>query len=111
MPFLAWLCGNWYVLGLITTAPGLLLVLYYKMVPESPRWLLSKNRLDEAEKVLLKIAETNGTLKNLKKIEISEYLLRLRSKAEESDKKYNGVWTLFTRKRVARNTILVSLVW
>jgi hypothetical protein len=33
---------------------------YYWIIPESPRWLLSKNRIDEAEEIVQTMARMNG---------------------------------------------------
>jgi hypothetical protein len=33
---------------------------YYWIIPESPRWLLSKNRIDEAEEIVQTMARVNG---------------------------------------------------
>lgn len=34
--------------------------LCFRLIPESPRWLLSKNRVEEAKQAFEKIAEVNG---------------------------------------------------
>lgn len=52
---------GWRVLFAISAAPGILLFLVRRYVPESPRFLLSRGRVDEARQVLQKVAEVNGT--------------------------------------------------
>lgn len=51
---------NWYTLSLATSVPFVLLFSYYWIIPESPRWLLSKNRIDEAEAIVQSMARING---------------------------------------------------
>ncbi|XP_012939016.2 organic cation transporter-like protein [Aplysia californica] len=55
----AYFARDWRVLQLILSSPTLLLISYYWILPESPRWLLDKQRYTEASKVLKKIAEVN----------------------------------------------------
>ncbi|KAK3755611.1 hypothetical protein QZH41_017604, partial [Actinostola sp. cb2023] len=45
---IAYFVPDWRILMLITTAPAVLLFPFWKWVPESPRWLVAHNRLDEA---------------------------------------------------------------
>lgn len=59
LPFIAWLCGDWFYIGLSTAGLGCLMLCYYPLVPESPRWLLQKGRLDEAAAVLKMVQDYN----------------------------------------------------
>ncbi|XP_069972766.1 organic cation transporter protein isoform X1 [Penaeus vannamei] len=59
MALVAWLTGDWVKLGLITSLPAFLALVYVKVIEESPRWLVSRGRMDEAAKVLLRIARMN----------------------------------------------------
>lgn len=33
----------------------------YRLMPESARWLMAKGRMKEAEKIIIQVAQTNGT--------------------------------------------------
>lgn len=73
LALLGYLLRNWYTLSLATSVPFVLLFSYYWIIPESPRWLLSKNRIDEAEEIVQTMARINGkeVPKNfLRKIEL-----------------------------------------
>lgn len=58
---------GWKAMFLIGTIPALMVPLYIRGIPESPRWLAGKGRMDEAEKILdkLEIVTTNNDLTKL----------------------------------------------
>ncbi|XP_076457670.1 organic cation transporter protein-like [Babylonia areolata] len=51
---------DWRHLQLIMSCPTALFLLYFFAVTESPRWLASKGRYDEANAILKRAAEVNG---------------------------------------------------
>ncbi|XP_063826794.1 organic cation transporter protein-like isoform X2 [Ostrinia nubilalis] len=51
---------NWRDLQLTLSLPGCLLLLLWFVLPESPRWLLSMGRTQEAKVILEKAAKFNG---------------------------------------------------
>ncbi|XP_015430764.1 PREDICTED: organic cation transporter 1-like [Dufourea novaeangliae] len=60
LALLGYLLRHWFALSLATSVPFVLLFSYYWVIPESPRWLLSKNRIDEAEVIVQRMARING---------------------------------------------------
>ncbi|XP_056306303.1 solute carrier family 22 member 13b [Danio aesculapii] len=50
---------NWRVLQLVLSAPVGLFFIYYWILPESARWLLTQGKLDSAKKEILKAARIN----------------------------------------------------
>lgn len=57
---LAWLYDHWVILQLIISIPPLVIFVFFWIVPESVRWLLSKNRNKEALHIIQKAAKCNG---------------------------------------------------
>lgn len=51
---------DWFVLSLVTSVPFLLYFFYIFIMPESPRWLLAKGKLEDALKILETMAQVNG---------------------------------------------------
>lgn len=56
----AWWLKDWRPMLLVIYIPPLLLFLYFWIIPESIRWLLSQGRVKEAQDVILKAASVNG---------------------------------------------------
>ncbi|XP_003516093.1 solute carrier family 22 member 13, partial [Cricetulus griseus] len=50
---------NWRLFQIIGTAPVFLLFFYFWVLPESPRWLLSQGRIEEAKQLVQKAASVN----------------------------------------------------
>ena len=57
---IAYLIPNWHHMELVFSVPLIGLYVTYWVLPESPRWLLSQGRTEEAEEIVKKIAEYNG---------------------------------------------------
>lgn len=57
---LAYIVTDWRNLVLITSAPGLLIIFYHWILLESPKWLFSVGRLEEAEVITRRMAKLNG---------------------------------------------------
>jgi MFS family permease len=57
---IASLVYDWRKLSLVLFTPIFLLVLYRWLITESPRWLISKNKTDEAKLTLERAARLNG---------------------------------------------------
>lgn len=58
-PWIAVWLGNWKLYLIATVAPGLLVPLFYLIIPESAQWLIAKNKLDKALICYQKIAKFN----------------------------------------------------
>ncbi|XP_036049762.1 solute carrier family 22 member 13 [Onychomys torridus] len=56
---LAYGVRNWRVLQLAGTTPVFLLVFYFWVLPESPRWLLSQGKIEEVKQLVQKAASVN----------------------------------------------------
>ncbi|XP_025098374.1 organic cation transporter protein-like isoform X2 [Pomacea canaliculata] len=57
---IAYFIRNWRYLELAITAPSLLFLFYWWLLPESLRWLLSHDKTEEARRVLQTVARRNG---------------------------------------------------
>lgn len=59
LPLFGFLCREWKCVQLLISAPSLLLVIYYWVLPESPRWLALQGDYEKAANVLKKAAKFN----------------------------------------------------
>ncbi|CRK95296.1 CLUMA_CG008641, isoform A [Clunio marinus] len=57
--FLAYFIHNWRWLQIAITIPGLFMMSYYYIIPESTRWLLSNNKKDKAIRQIQRVADYN----------------------------------------------------
>lgn len=59
LPGFAYFIRDWHYLQLALSLPSIILISYYWLVPESPRWLFTVGRIDEASAILEKSARMN----------------------------------------------------
>ena len=59
MPLLAYLVNRWKILRVVSVVPLAYVFLCWTILPESPRWLLTKKKVSEAKEILVKVAKVN----------------------------------------------------
>ncbi|XP_059619144.1 carcinine transporter [Phlebotomus argentipes] len=104
---------DWRALSLYTSVPFLLYFLYAFVMPESPRWLLAQNRLEEALKVLEVMARVNG--KEFPhwfrdKLQHRVASRKLRGNVKEPNRRV-GALDLCRTPNMRLKTILITLNW
>lgn len=100
---------DWREFQIAITLPGLVFMCYYWFIPESARWLLSKNRKDEAIKIIEDVAKEN------KVIVPKEVLDSIGDEQKEAIKSSNAkqasLIDLFRYPNLRKKTLLIFLDW
>ncbi|XP_053317158.1 solute carrier family 22 member 3 isoform X2 [Spea bombifrons] len=61
IPGIAYFISTWQGIQLAISLPNFLFLFYYWLIPESPRWLLIRQKKEKAMKIMSDIARNNGT--------------------------------------------------
>ncbi|XP_006986812.2 solute carrier family 22 member 13 isoform X2 [Peromyscus maniculatus bairdii] len=99
---LAYGVRNWRLLQLIGTTPVFLLVFYFWVLPESPRWLLSQGKIEEAKQLVQKAASVNRRPLS------PELLSQL---VPEKTGPSGNALDLFRHPRLRKVTLILIAVW
>lgn len=75
LPLFAYYLRDWHHLQFALSIPSILLISYYWLVPESPRWLFTVGRVDESSAVLEKAAAFNNLPTESIKIDLEKHSL------------------------------------
>ncbi|XP_058449358.1 carcinine transporter isoform X2 [Malaya genurostris] len=107
-----YLIRDWVKLTLYTSVPFLVYFLYLIVMPESPRWLLMKGRLEEALTILEKMARVNGkqfpaAFKN----KLEERVLMEKHRTVKKEEVSIGAFDLCRTPNMRLKTILITLNW
>ncbi|XP_045523502.1 organic cation transporter protein-like [Pieris brassicae] len=107
LPGIAYFVRDWNYLQLSTSLPWLFVLLYYNFLPESPRWLITMGRKEEAVEVLTYIAKKNkNPTDNITTIVEKEALQC--SKVQNNAGSYLD---LFKTSKMRRYTLINGVVW
>jgi len=109
LSLIAWWTRNWFCLGLIGALPAFVPLICYKILPSSPRWLLTQNRPVEASLILEKVATVNGRRATFTSSPILELLTNL--KMEEHGGRNQGLGKIFSQRNLALNTVMLAITF
>ncbi|KAG1714612.1 Solute carrier family 22 member 3 [Nymphon striatum] len=106
---ISYLLKDWKYIQLATTLPLLLIIIFVLLIPESPRWLISVGKFDEALITMKKIAKINGqTLPSDETImaELRELEYKIKNKSQNQA----SIADLFRTKNMRRKTIILYYI-
>ncbi|XP_060771235.1 solute carrier family 22 member 4 isoform X3 [Neoarius graeffei] len=107
LPLFAYYLRSWRILLTALSLPALLYIPLWWFIPESPRWLLSKGRVKEAEDIIRKAAKKNGVTPPEVIFKDSELIV---AESKNSDASYTYMDLIRTPK-IRSLTLLNSVVW
>ncbi|ETN70003.1 transporter, major facilitator family protein [Necator americanus] len=102
---------RWRQLTFFCNAPFAVLFCYYFFLPESPRWLVSANKWEEAKVQLQRIARINGKQDSVNVEELLEILKVNQHLSVEDSKRSHNVSDLFRTPNLRKKTMLVTYIW
>jgi len=119
LPLVAYFIKDWKSLQLAISVPCCLLILFYWTIPESPRWLVSKNRIKEALDILKSAATANGNTipadeemtEQLKSLYQPENTVAAVSAGEKFKEAFSEVTMLVATPQMRKRTGLVYFSW
>ncbi|XP_061193507.1 organic cation transporter protein-like isoform X1 [Saccostrea echinata] len=98
---IGYLIRDWKYNEIAVSVPSALLLSYWWLLPESPRWLINRRKYEEAKVIIRKIANRN-------KVEVTDKQLD----SLECDETATGqLWHLFTSRVLFVRTIIIFLNW
>ncbi|GFU75577.1 carcinine transporter [Trichonephila clavipes] len=112
LPAVAYLTRHWVRLSVVTSVTAASLLLYWKILPESPSWLISQERYEEAAQIMAKISKSNG-----KKAHEGTFLLDKIKRFGEIEKKQKAgelkasPMDFFKYPTLRKRFLLVTICW
>ncbi|XP_013788295.1 carcinine transporter-like [Limulus polyphemus] len=108
LPLIAFLTRHWTMFGFITTCSCIPFFFYWRFLPESPRWLVSVKRYEEAAIILTRIARTNG---RPVPIDLINKLIKIEETMKKEVETTYNMTVLFRYPTLRKHFMIVTLVW
>lgn len=109
LPLMAYFYRDWHYLQLSLSIPSILLVSYYWLVPESPRWLFTIGRVEESANVLERIAAFNKLPTDAIKMNLEKHAIQTSTRADNISK--GNMLDLVRTPNMRTKTIAMSFNW
>ncbi|KAH9381270.1 hypothetical protein HPB48_003251 [Haemaphysalis longicornis] len=110
LPLVAYLSRTWVMLATVCTSCAIPLYCYWKILPESPRWLLSQDRLPEASAILRRVAERNGVEPPA---DLDHKLRKVQQSitAEDAMENSGSMLELITKPKIRKHLLILTAIW
>lgn len=109
LPAIASYWTSWTYLYMAISWPTVFLIFLLPLIPNSPRWMIKRNRVKEAKEILMEAARING------KTDFSEAdlekQLQIQAAAEIEAPPEPSYWQIWEGQGVAKNLICVHFSW
>lgn len=99
----AYLIPNWKTLSIVTSAPYIFALFFYKFIPESIQWLMLRGRTTQVMDTLSTIASRNG--KVLPKGVI------IASTNEDTTVQKSSIIDIFRTAKLAKQSLVIGYLW
>ncbi|XP_060645981.1 solute carrier family 22 member 3 isoform X2 [Drosophila nasuta] len=109
LPGVASFWSSWSHLYMAISWPTVILIYLWQWIPDSPRWMIERGRVQDAKKILLECTEMNGTRYNLPH-DIDQQL-ELQAQTAMDAPPPAGWWTIWKGEKAVRHMICVHLAW
>lgn len=109
LPMFAYYFRDWRDLQLALSIPSLVLISYYWIIPESPRWLFTVGRIDDSANVLEKVASFNKRPTETIKMDLEKYAIATNTNAKEIAR--GNFLDLFRTPNLRSKTICMCFNW
>ncbi|GLV31843.1 uncharacterized protein CBL_07603 [Carabus blaptoides fortunei] len=103
---IGYLLRDWHHMQMAVSLPQILLLSYFCILPESPRWLMALGRVDQVVKTLEGAAKCNKLPTENIRHEVESYMSRT-----WSDEQKSTAFDLVRTKRMRVKTLCLSLNW
>ena len=107
--FLVYIIPNMQTLELFIGLSALIFMPLWFILPESPRWLISKGKLNQGKQVLLTACKWNK--KPMDRVEKEVENIESDQKSKETERKGGMMHELFKSPGVRRNSIVIIFCW
>ncbi|GBO15616.1 Organic cation transporter protein, partial [Araneus ventricosus] len=109
LSIISWLIKNWRYIQLAISAPGIVCLGYFWLIPRSLPWLLAEGYASEAEKQLVQFARFNKAMLPLNfRVRVFSFCKKIKSYATGSQ---HSLETVVCSAKIRRYTFILYYIW
>jgi len=103
---------DWQSLQIVLSAPCILFLSYWWIVPESVRWQISNGEYDKAKQQILKVAERNNVCLEQERVDqMIADVVKEKEESEDSQTEKASLLDLFRHRRLCLRTLNLCFNW